>query len=461
MKPFNLQTAADWCGGKIVGGDSQMNVTAVTTDTRAIKGGELFVALVGERFDAHDFLAEAASKGAVAALVSRVPEGFDQGAVGLALVLVDDTLSGLQDLARNYRSLLDPLVVAVTGSNGKTSTKDLLAAVLGTKYKVHATPGNLNNHIGLPLTLLSTPEDTTCVICEIGMSNPGEIAPLAEIARPDISVITNVGTAHIEFMGSREAIALEKGMLAEAVGSDGFVILNSTDDYSQSIADRTEAKVIMAGVEAGEVRAEQVAGSGAGSVFTLTDEEHSAEVDLPVPGIHMVGNATLAAAAALSAGADLASVADALTKAKLTGGRLQRVKVAGLDVVDDSYNANPDSVKAAIVTLEGLPCNGRRIAVLGRMAELGAGAKQAHADVGLFAAEHGVDELISVGAIDAPDITIAASVAGMGEHALHFDTAAECAGHLASSATPEDLILVKGSRSSRMEAVLEQLSTNR
>ena len=260
-------------------------------------------------------------------------------------------------------------------------------------------------------------------------------------------------------MGSREAIALEKGALAEAVESEGHVILNAADEFSPSIADRTKATVVLAGVESGEVRAEQVTGGDSGSTFTLTNGETSAEVNLPVPGIHMVGNATLAAAAALCAGADLPLVADALSKAKLTGGRLQRVSVAGLQFVDDSYNANPDSVKAAILTLEGLPCSGRRIAVLGRMAELGAGAKQAHADVGLFAAEHGVDELISVGAIDAPDITIAASIAGMGEHALHFDSAAECAGHLAESAAPEDLILVKGSRSSRMEAVLEQLST--
>ena len=272
-------------------------------------------------------------------MVSRVPDGFwGDGDDGFALIEVGDTLVGLQRMAAAWRGELDPLVVAVTGSNGKTSTKDFLKAALGTKFRVHATAGNFNNHIGLPLTLLAAPEDAECVVCEIGMSNPGEIAPLAEIAGPDIGVITNVGTAHIEFMGSREAIALEKGALAEAVGAEGVVVLNAEDDFTGEISKRTGAAVVTAGVGCGEVRAEVLEGgsfrvrtdlgffsglTGRDARATVSGSsrglEAAATVELRVPGRHMVGNAALAAAAALAAGCELGEVGEALSRAELTG----------------------------------------------------------------------------------------------------------------------------------------------
>ena len=229
----------------------------------------LFVALEGERFDAHDYLDQAAVS-ATACIVSRLPENPND--FPAALIQVDDTLTALQELARGYRRELDILVVCVTGSNGKTSTKDFLRAVLGGKFCVNATAGNLNNHIGLPLTILRTGAEHNCGVLEIGMSNPGEIEPLAAIAAPDVAVITNVGTAHIEFMKTREAIALEKGMLAEAVSAEGCVVLNAADAFTPSLTGRAKASVIAAGIGRGQVRAENLKQRGDGSSFDIVFE---------------------------------------------------------------------------------------------------------------------------------------------------------------------------------------------
>lgn len=453
MKPGTLATFAGWCGARILSGNPQAVISGVGTDTRSIREGELFVALAGERFDAHAFAGQALEAGAAAVLVSRevtVPEGS-------GVLLVDDTLAGLQRLATAWRKEWGGAVIGLTGSNGKTSTKDMIRAVLSRQFKVCATRGNLNNHIGLPLSILQTEETDTHGVFEMGMNHPGEIAPLAAIARPDVAVITNIGTAHIEFMGSREAIALEKGRLAEAVHPDGLVVLNANDAWTPSIAARCRARVVTAGMGMGDVRVSEVHSSGAGCSFFLHLPDHSSsQVQLAVPGRHMAGNAALAAAVGFHFGLNAGEIVEGLENASLTHGRLQIRAADGLLFLDDSYNANPDSMRAALETLLSFVCTGRRIAVLGRMGELGTTAETEHRALGQAVHEMGVDELCVVGTGDAGWISAGYADAG-GKASRHhaFATHAECAAHLRATARATDLILVKGSRSAAMERVIE------
>lgn len=456
MKAITVETAADWSGGALVQGDAGALLRSVSTDTRQVPAGALFVALTGERFDAHDFLDQAVQAGAGALMVSRrmdYPEG-------VPVIRVDDTLQGLHRLARRSRRDWGGKVVGLTGSNGKTSTKDLTRAVFSRRWRVNATKGNLNNHIGLPLTILDTAGDDEMAVCEMGMNHPGEIAPLAAIAAPDVAIITNIGTAHIEYMGSRAAIALEKGMLAEAVGEEGCVVLNANDDYTPSIRARCRGKVLTAGIDAGDVTVSRLECGEEGSRFVLLFPDGlGAAVHFPVPGRHMAGNAALAAAAAWHLGMPPAEIAAGLESATLTKGRLQSRLVEGLRFIDDSYNANPDSMRAALETVHSMACSGRRIAVLGLMGELGAHAEPAHLELGRQVFAHGFSLLCTVGTGDAELIAQGGREAGAPEGAVHtFPDHAACAAFLKSAARPEDLLLLKGSRSAAMEKVTGHLN---
>lgn len=455
MKPLTLETIAAWSGGCLVQGDAGTMVTAVSTDTRSIPCGALFIALAGERFDAHAFLPQAVAAGAGAVMVSR-RNGYPPDT---AVIRVDDTLVGLQRLARNYRRDWGGMVVGITGSNGKTSTKDLTRAILRCRWHVNATKGNLNNHIGLPLTILGTEVADKVAVCEMGMNHPGEIGPLAAIAAPDVGIITNVGTAHIEFMGSREAIAREKGMLAEAVHEAGCVVLNANDDFTPSILRRSNAPVLTAGIEKGDVKVSDLITNAAGSSFTLHLPDQSfAPVHLPVPGRHMAGNAALAAAAAFHLGLRIEEIVAGLESAELNKGRLQVRRAAGFTILDDSYNANPDSMVAALETVAGFACTGRRIAVLGRMAELGSHSDKEHLDLGEAVLRRGIDALVTVGREEALLIAKGYLAAGgSAESVRSFEDHAACADHLRRTAAPEDIILIKGSRSAAMEKVIEIL----
>ena len=456
MKPITLEKAAAWCGGSLIQGDPSVLLDAVSTDTRAIPSRALFVALKGERFDAHDFLGQAAASGAAALLVSRRTE-YPEGA---GVIKVDDTLEGLQRLARNSRRDWGGIVVGLTGSNGKTSTKDLTRAILSRRWKVNATKGNLNNHIGLPLTILETAADDEVALCEMGMNHPGEIAPLAAIAAPNVAIITNVGTAHIEFMGSRAAIALEKGMLAEAVSETGTVVLNANDDFTPSIRQRCAGRVITAGIDTGDVRVTGLTSDASGNRFMLHFPEGAAvEVLLPVPGRHMAGNAALAAAAAWALGMVPMEIAEGLSAAVLTKGRLQMRTAAGLHFIDDSYNANPDSMRAALETAAGFECSGRRFVVLGRMGELGSHAEAEHLALGAAVYSSGPVLLCTVGGSDSSLIARGfIEAGGAADHVHSFSDHEGCADFLRQHAMPGDLILLKGSRSAAMEKVIDHLN---
>ena len=454
MEPLSLSQIAEYAGGELSSGKGDIRVTRISTDSRTIQPNELFVPIRGETFDGHKFVEGVAKKNAVGALVEenwqgKIPANFP-------LIRVADTLIGYQNIAARYRRSLSLRVIGITGSNGKTSTKDFVAAALGRRFRVTKTEGNFNNHIGLPQTILNASAQDEIAVWEMGMNHPGEIAALAKIAAPDAAIITNIGVAHIEFMGSREAIAQEKGALAEAVGAEGTVILNADDPFSESIAKRTRATIVFSGINSGTIRAENISQSARGSEFTILEGAHRCRAQLPVPGLHMVQNAILAVAAARAFGVSIEDAAVGLASAPLTKARLQVREIHGVQFLDDSYNANPESMKAALRTLVELDTDGQRIAVLGAMGELGDEAERGHAEVGEAAAAFQIDQLITLGDV-ASKISEAAKRAGL-ENAQNVAGAAEAADLLGQLASPGDLVLIKGSRVAKTERVLEEFS---
>src|SRR4051812_18978517 len=454
MESLSLAEIAKLASGSISADDTSRIVSRVSTDSRTLQPGDLFVPLRGENFDGHKFIEQAAERRATGAMVEETWNG--NVPAHFALIRVADTLVGYQTLAANYRASLPLKVIAITGSNGKTSTKDFVGATLARKFRVTKTEGNFNNHVGLPQTILAANRKHEIAVWEIGMNHPGEIAALAKLAAPDVAIITNVGIAHIEFMGSREAIAEEKGALAEAVAANGTLILNADDAFTESIAKRTGAKIILAGIENGSVRATDITQHSTGSEFTILEGAHRCRAQLPVPGIHTVQNAMLAVAAGRAFGLSLEECAVGLASAPLTKARLQLRDINGVQFLDDSYNANPDSMKAALRTLVELETEGRRIAVLGHMGELGIESARGPREVGESAAAFRIDQLITVGDV-AAGISDAARSAGL-ENVTNVASTTEAAELLTNSATSGDLVLVKGSRAARMERVLEEFS---
>src|SRR3954447_5465988 len=452
MDPLRVSQVAQFAGASLECGDGTVLVSKVSTDSRTIKPGELFVALHGENFEGHDFVEASAKAGATGALVDlnwagSIPNNF-------LLLRATDTLNAYQQIAANYRQSLTLKVLAITGSNGKTSTKDFAASVLARKFRVTKTEGNFNNHVGLPRTILEATSEDQVAVWEIGMNHPGQIPQLSKIAAPDAAIITNVGVAHIEFMGSREAIAKEKGALAEAVGPQGTVILNADDRFSNGIAALARAKVVFAGTTDGSVRAIEIRQSADGSEFTILEGAHRCRAQLPVAGLHMVQNALLAVAAGRAFGLSIEESAAGLAAAPLTKARLQIKEIAGVHFLDDSYNANPDSMKAALRTLLELDTEGKRIAVLGEMRELGRESERGHREVGETAATLGVDQLITIGD-GAEFIAQGARAAGLIRISSVRSTR-EAAEFLAEIAGSGDLVLIKGSRAARTEEVIEQ-----
>jgi len=455
MNPLTLSQIAQFAGASLSSSDGTVVINKVSTDSRTIKPGELFVALRGENFEGHDFVEASAKSGATGALVDlkwagNVPNNF-------SLLRATDTLQAYQTLAANYRRSLALKVLAITGSNGKTSTKDFAAAVLARRFRVTKTEGNFNNHVGLPRTILEATSEDEVAVWEIGMNHPGEIAALSKIAAPDAAIITNIGVAHIEFMGSREAIALEKGALAEAVEPQGTVVLNADDPFTEGIAARTRAKVVLAGTTGGSVSAIEIRQSAEGAEFTIVEGAHRCRAQLPVAGSHMVQNALLAVAAGRAFGLSIEECAAGLAAAPLTKARLQIKEINGVQFLDDSYNANPDSMKAALRTLVELDTEGKRIAVLGEMRELGAESERGHREVGETAATLGVDQLITIGDT-AELIAEGARTAGL-DKVSSVPSTAEATKLLGEIAEPGDLVLIKGSRAARTEQVIQQFGS--
>jgi UDP-N-acetylmuramoyl-tripeptide--D-alanyl-D-alanine ligase len=440
---MRLADVAMWTHGVLRGTD--IDVPSVFTDTRAPQAGALFIALVGERFDAHDFVASAKQSGAAAALVAREVD------VDLPQVIVADTQLALGDLASAVRAQRRARVVGITGSNGKTTVKTLLASILSLHGKTHVNAGNLNNEFGLPLSLLAMPEDAEYAVFEMGAGKPGDIAYLAAIARPEIGLVNNIAPAHLERMGSLEGIAETKGAIYQALPPSGVAVVNADEAFANTFIARSATRnVISFGIEhAAEVSAKILA-LAADARFELHTPAGTLEVTLPLPGRHNVMNALAASAAALALDVPLATIKRGLETAPAVKGRLQRYAIAGgWTLIDDSYNANPGSAAAAIATLTAEP--GDAWLVLGDMRELGRDAVTLHAQIGRLAREHGVARLYAVGEL------AAAAAQAFGKSGRHFASQLELIAALRADIHAGVRLLVKGSRGSAMERVVHAL----
>lgn len=453
-----VQSLVNIIGGRLLGGSfARVLSGGVGTDSRRVAPHSVFFALSGEQFDGNEFAADAALKGAGAVVVSRPVKGVD---ASCAVILVEDTLAALQQLAAWWRERLSSLcVIGITGSSGKTSTKDLVKSVMEQGFPTTATKGNFNNHIGLPLSILAAEPSDLVAVWEMGMNHAGELEPLCRMAQPQIGIITSIGSAHIEFMGSREAIAEEKATLARSLPEEGVMIFPDDCDFAGLIRRSTRARCVTTGIGRGDVRADDLVCDADGSRFTLSlNGNNLGTVRLSLHGRHMVSNALLAAACGSEKGLEPSAIISGLERARLTGGRLNCSTRNGVIVIDDTYNANPESMEAALNTAAAMECPGRRWAVLGRMGELGHHAPAAHARVGLTAFEAGFDGIVGVGP-GSEGIVEAARLKddGQGRLVRHFATRDEAAAWLSGELRPGDLVLFKGSRSAAIDTLITTL----
>ncbi|MGJ5815733.1 UDP-N-acetylmuramoyl-tripeptide--D-alanyl-D-alanine ligase [Paludibaculum fermentans] len=426
--------------------------TSVSTDTRAIEPGALFVALKGPNHDGHDHVPAAFERGAAAAVVERFIEGS-----GPQLV-VSDTLAWLQQTAAAERERWGGVVVAITGSAGKTTTKDAVATVVATGYRVGKTAGNYNNHIGLPLSILNLAGDTEVAVLEIGMNHAGEIADLARIAKPNIAVVTNVGSAHIENLGSIEQIALAKRELVESLGPEGIAVLNGDDERVRTFAAQHPGPTIFYGtsefssIEAAHVRASNLEFLPEGSKFDVADVG-SFFCPLPARGGLMAALAALAVAKALKM--ELSGLVDTVASLKAPKMRLARLESRGMVIWDDCYNSNPEAAKMMLDLLADTPAR-RRIAVLGEMLELGRWSEDLHREVGMYAARRGISVLVGIRGA-ARHLVDAGLDAGLAPGAAHFFPEPSDAGRFVKTlAESGDALLFKGSRGTRVELALQE-----
>jgi UDP-N-acetylmuramoyl-tripeptide--D-alanyl-D-alanine ligase len=455
MRPTTVGAIADAVGGAVREG-ADTAIGSVATDSRAVRPDGIFVALTGERLDGHDYVADALERGAAAVLVRA---GFP---VDAPAVHVRDTGDALLDLGAAERRAFGGTVVAITGANGKTSTKDLAGGVVGAHRRTHVSPSSFNNEVGLPMTLLGAPPDTEVVVAELGARHVGDVTRLCAVARPHMAVVTNVGVAHLEVFGSWEAIVEASAEPVDALPADGVAILSADDPVVAGYAARSPARVVTFGrapdadVRAGDVTLDR---DGTAS-FELRHDDDRARVRLRVPGEHMVANALAAAAVGLELDVPLAEAAVALGEARITRWRMQTSgTVAGVRVVNDAYNANPESVAAALKTARWMAGgDGRLIAVLGQMAELGPIATAEHERVGELAARLPVDRLLAIGP-DAKAIVVAAVREGVEpDAAIAYDDPDAALADVVSYTAPGDVVLVKGSRVTRLEVLGERLA---
>jgi UDP-N-acetylmuramoyl-tripeptide--D-alanyl-D-alanine ligase len=436
------------CGGRLIGPDGAFDEIAI--DSRRLSAGNLFAALAGERRDGHEFIADAAARGAAGALVRR------EQSVALAQILVDDVEAALTRAARTVRERFQGILIGVAGSNGKTTVKEMTAAILAQRGACLATRGNLNNHLGVPMTLLRLSDQHRSAVIEMGANRPGDVASLAQLARPHVGLITNAGAEHLEGFGSLEGAARAEGELVADLPASATAVLNAEDAFFGLWQRSTAAPIVSFGMaEPAQFSARQLrlqlTPQGFASSFQLHCPQGHTTVQLALAGRHNVLNALAAAAAATSAGASLAEVASGLSQVRAVRGRLQlRRRSDGGWLIDDSYNANPSSVRAALEVLTQMP--GRRWLVAGDMAELGAFAEESHRELGQLARQLGVERLYCHG----PLAGLAAESFGAG--ASRFEDAAALTRALAGALDPQVSLLVKGSRVNRLERIVEALA---
>jgi UDP-N-acetylmuramoyl-tripeptide--D-alanyl-D-alanine ligase len=458
MEACSLQFISTACAGEQLSGLPETRVHRVCTDSRQAKAGDLFFALRGGRLDGHDFLDEAAEKGAGAVVVERgrVPAHW----IGCAMIAVEDTRKALGRLAADYRKGFVLPVVAVGGSNGKTTTKELVASVLKEQLATLWSEASFNNDVGVPLTLLRLDKSCQAAVLETGTNHPGELAPLVKMIRPNYGVITSVGREHLEFFGDLAGVAQEEGWLAELLPPDGKLFLNGDSEWSSQAVARTRAQVVRVGfAAANDWRAQDVRLDKQGVRFHVDgpNADFAGEYRIHLLGRHQVVNALFAIAIGMELGLGRPDVARGLAECRPPKMRLELWETGGVRLLDDAYNANADSMLAALRTLQELACKGRRVAVLGDMAELGTHSEGAHEEIGRQAAELGVAQLFAVGKM-ASVMGRAARAAGL-NRVFEFADVETAAAAVKSFVKPGDLVLLKASRVMRLERIAELLRT--
>ena len=479
-----MKFVAGACDAEIKSGSPEAEIKNVCTDSRLAKSGDVFFAIKGEKFDGHDFIAEVAKK--VTAVVwekSKAQSLKPKVEGGAAMLVVDDVRAALGKFAAAYRKEFSLPVIAVGGSNGKTTTKELLASVLRQKLATLWSEASFNNDIGVPMTLLRLDKTHQAAVLEVGTNHPGELAPLVKMIAPKLGIITSIGREHLEFFGDVAGVAKEEGMLAELLPADGILFVNGDCEWSEKIAARTKARVVRIGLgEKNDWRAKKVRLDKSGVTFQVERAKKSSgtgfqpvqnttgETPVPLPefsgecrvnllGKHQVTNALLAFAVGAELGLSRDEICDGLAACQPQKMRMQFWEVNGVRVLEDCYNANADSMRAALETLCGLPLQGRRVAILGDMAELGAQTEAAHVEIGKFAAELKIGQLFTVGKNSAATAK-AARDAGL-PRVIEFTDVEAAMKVMKNFLKPGDVVLLKASRSSRLERIAETLKAEK
>ncbi|HEY1490860.1 MAG TPA: UDP-N-acetylmuramoyl-tripeptide--D-alanyl-D-alanine ligase [Verrucomicrobiae bacterium] len=476
MEARSLKFVADACAAEIRRGAAETLVKNVCTDSRQAKAGDLFFAIRGEKFDGHDFIAEVMAKNVAAIVVEKSKVSGLRGGEAAppsksvtgasrplpALLVVDEVRIVLGKLASTYRKDFGLPVIVVAGSNGKTTVKELMASVLRQKFSTLASEASFNNDIGVPLTLLKLEKSHQVAVLEAGTNHPGELAPLVQMIQPKFGVLTNIGREHLEFFGDVAGVAKEEGWLAELLPADGKLFVNGDNEWSERIAARTTAQVVCVGLgEKNGWCAKKVRLDKSGVTFQVATPkvEYCGDYRINLLGRHQVTNALLAIAIGAELGIGRTEIQDGLVACLPPKMRLQFWEANGVRVLDDAYNANADSTVAALETLCDLPLQGRRVAVLGDMSELGAHSEAAHAEVGRRAAELGIGQLFTVGKMSAFTAK-AARDAGL-TRVIEFADVESALRAVKIFLKPGDVVLLKASRASRLERIAETLKSEK
>jgi UDP-N-acetylmuramoyl-tripeptide--D-alanyl-D-alanine ligase len=458
----SLKFVADACAGEIRRGAAEVLAENVCTDSRSAKAGDLFFAIRGEKFDGHEFLNEVAAKGVAAVVVEKSQAHCAASVPLVPFLVVDDVRAAFGKLAAAYRKDFALPVIAVGGSNGKTTTKELLASVLRQKFSTLWSEASFNNDIGVPATLLRLDKSHQSAVLEVGTNHPGELAPLVKMIQPKFGVLTNIGREHLEFFGDVAGVAQEEGWLAEPLPADGKLFINGDNEWSEKIVARTKAKVVRVGLnEKNDWRAKKIRLDKNGVTFQVDapQPELGGEYRINLLGRHQAMNALLAISAGAELGLSREEIQRGLADCQPPKMRLQFWEAGGVRVLDDCYNANADSTVAALETLCDLPLQGRRVAVLGDMEELGAHSKAAHAEAGRRAAELGVGQLFAVGKMAAV-MANAARDGGL-NRVMEFENVEAALTAIRKFLKAGDVVLLKASRASRLERIAETLKSEK
>lgn len=450
METLLLSEIISFCGGepRNLAGDAQ--IRHISTDSREIVPGSVFVAIKGEVFDGHRFVASAIGRGAVCAVVSEVAQDYQD----LPLIVVPDTMQAHIDIGAGYRNRFHPKVVGVTGSVGKTTTKDMIAAVLSQKYNTLKTQGNFNNEIGLPKTLFALSEEHEAAVIEMGMSARGEIEALSRAVRPDLAVITNIGVSHLQNLGTRENILAAKLEILSGLKAGGPLLLNKDNDLLSTVDEKTYQNICFYSADNhnAEYSAKDIVENTFETTFTLCHAGKEIPLKIPCIGRHNVQNAVCAYAIGEMMGLSPEECRAGLLSYEPSGNRQRIFDANGVTVMADCYNASPDSMRASLTTFASLPCKGRRVAVLGDMLELGAMEEPGHLQVGKLCADLHLDELLCYG----PRSVLYAKGAGDSVKSTHFDSQDAVCAYLKELVCAGDAVLFKASHSMKLEDIISK-----